>query len=74
MKQEYITISLETYNGLIRSDERKAIQIEDLLETSHNQRIEIEGLEATIEELERKLSSYEQLDEIDVEGSLNIDE
>lgn len=74
MKQEYITISLETYNGLIRSDERKAIQIEDLLETSHNQRIEIEDLEATIEELERKLSSYEQLDEIDVEGSLNIDE
>ena len=74
MKQEYITISLETYNGLIRSDERKAIQIEDLLETSHNQRIELEDAEATIEELERKLSSYEQLDEIDVEGSLNIDE
>lgn len=74
MKQEYITISLETYDGLIRSDERKAIQIEDLLETSHNQRIEIEDLEAKIEELERKLSSYEQLDEIDVEGSLNIDE
>lgn len=72
MKQEYITISLETYDGLIRSDERKAIQIEDLLETSHNQRIEIEGLEATIEELERKLSSYEQLDEIDVEGSINL--
>lgn len=74
MKQEYITISLETYDGLIRSDERKAIQIEDLLETSHNQRIEIEDLEATIEELERKLAAYEQLDEIDVEGSLNIDE
>lgn len=72
MKQEYITISLETYDGLIRSDERKAIQIEDLLETSHNQRIEIEGLEATIEELERKLSSYEQLDKIDVEGSINL--
>ena len=72
MKQEYITISLETYDGLIRSDERKAIQIEDLLETSHNQRIEIENLEATIEELERKLSSYEQLDEIDVEGSINL--
>ncbi|PTI88123.1 hypothetical protein [Staphylococcus simulans] len=72
MKQEYITISLETYDGLIRSDERKAIQIEDLLETSHNQRIEIEDLEATIEELERKLSSYEQLDEIDVEGSINL--
>ena len=74
MKQEYITISLGTYDGLIRSDERKAIQIEDLLETCHNQRIEIEDLEATIEELERKLSSYEQLDEIDVEGSLSIDE
>lgn len=72
MKQEYITISLETYDGLIRSDERKAIQIEDLLETSHNQRIELEDLEATIEELERKLSSYEQLDEIDVEGSINL--
>lgn len=74
MKQEYITVSLETYDGLIRSDERKAIQIEDLLETSHNQKIEIEDLEATIEELERKLAAYEQLDEIDVEGSLNIDE
>ncbi|WP_057510391.1 hypothetical protein [Staphylococcus simulans] len=72
MKQEYITVSLETYDGLIRSDERKAIQIEDLLETSHNQKIEIEDLEATIEELERKLAAYEQLDEIDVEGSINL--
>ncbi|PTJ14078.1 hypothetical protein [Staphylococcus simulans] len=72
MTKEYITISLETYDGLIRSDERKAIQIEDLLETCHNQRIEIEDLEATIEELERKLAAYEQLEEIDVEGPINF--
>ncbi|AVO02334.1 hypothetical protein BU036_09175 [Staphylococcus simulans] len=74
MTKEYITISLETYDNLIRSNERKNIQIEDLQETCHNLRIELEDLEATIEELERKLASYEQLDEIDVEGSLNIDE
>lgn len=74
MTKEYITISLETYDNLIRSNERKNIQIEDLQETCHNLRIELEDAEATIEELERKLSSYEQLDEIDVEGSLNIDE
>ena len=74
MKQEYITLTLEKFSELVRSDERKAIQIKDLLETCHNQRIEIEDLEATIEELERKLASYEQLDEIDVEGSLDIDE
>ncbi|PTJ25007.1 hypothetical protein [Staphylococcus simulans] len=74
MTKEYITISLETYDNLIRSNERKNIQIEDLQETCHNLRIELEDAEATIEELERKLASYEQLDEIDVEGSLNIDE
>lgn len=74
MTKEYITISLETYDNLIRSNERKNIQIEDLQETCHNLRIELEDLEATIEELERKLASYERLDEIDVEGSLNIDE
>lgn len=72
MTKEYITISLETYDNLIRSNERKNIQIEDLQETCHNLRIELEDLEATIEELERKLSSYEQLDEIDVEGSINL--
>lgn len=74
MTKEYITISLETYDNLIRRNERKNIQIEDLQETCHNQRIEIEDLEVTIEELERKLAAYEELDEIDVEGSLNIDE
>lgn len=74
MTKEYITISLETYDNLIRSNERKNIQIEDLQETCHNLRIELEDAEATIEELERKLASYEQSDEIDVEGSLNIDE
>lgn len=72
MTKEYITISLETYDNLIRSNERKNIQIEDLQETCHNQRIEIEDLEVTIEELERKLAVYEELDEIDVEGSINL--
>ncbi|PTJ29915.1 hypothetical protein [Staphylococcus simulans] len=65
MTKEYITISLETYDNLIRSNERKNIQIEDLQETCHNLRIELEDLEATIEELERKLAAYEELDEIE---------
>ncbi|PTI97360.1 hypothetical protein BU054_06860 [Staphylococcus simulans] len=65
MTKEYITISLETYDNLIRSNERKKIQIEDLQETCHNLRIELEDAEATIEELERKLSTYEEQDEIE---------
>lgn len=51
MTKEYITISLETYNNLIRSNERKNIQIEDLQETSQNLRVEIDYLEDEIEHL-----------------------
>lgn len=51
MNKEYITISLETYNNLIRSNERKNIQIEDLQETSQNLRVEIDYLEDEIEHL-----------------------
>lgn len=65
MTKEYINIYLETYNKIIISNERKKIQIEDLQETCHNLRIELEDLEATIEELERKLATYEELDEIE---------
>lgn len=65
MTKEYINIYLETYNKLIISNERKKIQIEDLQETCHNLRIELEDAEATIEELERKLSTYEEQDEIE---------
>ncbi|UXV35944.1 hypothetical protein MUA90_05605 [Staphylococcus sp. IVB6181] len=51
MTKEYITISLETYDNLIRSNERKNIQIEDLQETCQNLRIEIDYLEDKIEHL-----------------------
>lgn len=51
MTKEYITISLETYDNLIRSNERKNIQIEDLQETSQNLRVEIDYLEDEIEYL-----------------------
>lgn len=59
MDKELITIRLETYEKLVRNNEQKNIQINDLLADNHNLRIELEDLEATIEELNRKIESLE---------------
>ncbi|AMY05088.1 MULTISPECIES: hypothetical protein [Staphylococcus] len=69
MNKELITIELETWNERIRNDERKNIQINDLLRDNHNKRIEIEDLEVTIEELNRRIEvleieEVEELEEI----------
>lgn len=67
MKKELITIELETWNERIRNDERKNIQINDLLRDNHDLRIEVEDLEATIEELRRKIETreIEQIEELE---------
>lgn len=59
MDKELITIKLETYEKIVRKNEQKNIQINDLLADNHNLRIELEDLEATIEELNRKIESLE---------------
>lgn len=59
MDKELITIKLETYEKIVRKNEQKNIQINDLLADNHNLRIELEDLEATIEELNRRIEVLE---------------
>mgnify|MGYP002720544789 CR=1 FL=1 len=68
MDKELITIKLETYEKIVRKNEQKNIQINDLLADNHNLRIELEDLEATIEELNRKIESLEIEEVEELEG------